>query len=603
MKTPYITILFVLFLAISWYEKSYSESKVNVENKEERLRDEYFKYFEANNAKSFFPVAEKLKNIYIQKGHKEKFYRIWCNEVIFYVNVKNLHRAISEVGKMRIDALNSNNKYGEALSCYDLGIIYEISKDNKLAKKYYNESIKLMTQFHSNEKIAPLYNRLATLYIETEPKKADSLLDLAMKKETDWTAKYDCYSQECYLGLTTDNAEKFYKYYKRCKYIEWNRNKFIVPEWRAYLEVIKQYFDKNYNRALYLTKNITEDADKHHIRYYIYKKIGDSDKALIEMEKMYQYEESSRAVADNEDFIAITQEMDKAKMQKERQEMQNKIRNITYSGFTFFLLLMIVLLHYLFIRKKNELKKLNRKNEELKLAREQAEASEKMKIEFIENMSHEIRTPLNTISGFTQIMATDTIDIDHETRKSMSFKITDNVKKLTDIIDNILELSALKSNGKIAGKEQIECNAFCKETLLNMTDSKSRRVKLIFTSNLSENKKLIANKHDLLTSIGKILTNACKFTTEGYIHMHCESSIDEKNLILSISDTGPGIPTEKAEVIFDKFVKLNSFTPGTGLGLTTCRYIIDKMGGMVILDKNYKNGCKFVITLPFGDIQ
>lgn len=207
MKTPYITILFVLFLAISWYEKSYSESKVYVENKEEILRDEYFKYFEANNAKSFFPVAEKLKNIYIQKGDKEKFYRIWCNEVIFYVNVKNLHRAISEVGKMRIDALNSNNKYGEALSCYDLGIIYEISKDNKLAKKYYNESIKLMTQFHSNEKIAPLYNRLATLYIETEPKKADSLLDLAMKKETDWTAKYDCYSQECYLGLTSDNAK------------------------------------------------------------------------------------------------------------------------------------------------------------------------------------------------------------------------------------------------------------------------------------------------------------------------------------------------------------------------------------------------------------
>lgn len=603
MKTSYITTLFVLILAVAWYEKSYSESKVNVDNKEEVLTEDYFKYFESNNAKCFFPVAEKLKNIYIQKGEKEKYYRIWCNEVIFYVNVKNLHRAISEVGKMRIDALNSNNKFGEALSSYDLGIIYEISKDNKLAKKYYNESIMLMKQLHNNKKMAPLYNRLATLYIETEPEIADSLLNLAMKKETDWTAKYDCYSQECYLGLTTDNAEKFYKYYEKCIYIKKYNNRYIVPEWGSYLEVIKQYFDKNYDKALYLTKGIAEDVDRHHIRYYIYKKLGDSDKALKEMEKMYQYEESKRAVADNEDFIAITQEMDKAKMQKERQEMQNKMRNVTYTGFTFLLLLMIVLLHYLFMRKKNELKKLNRKNEELKLAREQAEASERMKVEFIENMSHEIRTPLNTISGFTQIMATDTIEIDHDTRKSMSFKITDNVKKLTDIIDNILELSSLKSNWKIVGKEPINCNLLCKDALIKMTDAKNENVKLIFTSDLPDSKKLMANKHDLLTSMDKILTNACKFTIEGYIQMHCESSKDGKDLILSISDTGPGIPTEKAEVVFDKFVKLNSFTSGTGLGLTTCRYIIEKMGGKVVLDKDYDKGCKFIITLPFGDID
>ena len=68
-------------------------------------------------------------------------------------------------------------------------------------------------------------------------------------------------------------------------------------------------------------------------------------------------------------------------------------------------------------------------------------------------------------------------------------------------------------------------------------------------------------------------------------------------------DTGPGIPREKAEIVFDKFVKLDSFTSGTGLGLTACRYIIEQMGGIVILDKNYNKGCKFVITLPFGDVE
>ena len=601
MKTPYITILFIIILAVTWYEKSYSESTTKIDKKERMLTDEYYKYFEANNTKSFLPVAEKLKALYLQRGEEDKYYRVWGNEVIFYVNLKNLHRAITEVGKMRIDALNSNNKFGEALSYYNLGIIYEISKDNKLAKKYYNKSIKLMKQFHNNAKLAPLYNRLATLYIESEPEIADSLLNLAISKETDCNAKFDCYSQECYLGLTTDNPKKFYKYYKRCKYIEKKDPKYIVPEWIAYLDVIKQYFDKNYSKALYLTRNISEDIDRHHIRYYIYKKLGDSDKALKEMEKMYQYEESSRAVADNEDFIAITQEMDKAKMQKERQEMQNKIRNITYSGFTFLLLVMIVFLHFLFIRKRNELKKLNRKNEELRLARKQAEESEKMKVEFIENMSHEIRTPLNTISGFTQIMTTDSIDIDNETRKDMSFKITDNVNRLTDIIDNILELSSIRSNCKITGKESINCNAFCKEALSGMTNNKNEHVENIFTSDISNNKILRANRHYLLTSIGKILANACKFTAEGYIHMHCESSKDGKNFILSISDTGPGIPIEKAEVVFDKFVKLDNFTSGTGLGLTVCRYIIEQMGGIIILDKDYNKGCKFVITLPFGN--
>lgn len=93
-----------------------------------------------------------------------------------------------------------------------------------------------------------------------------------------------------------------------------------------------------------------------------------------------------------------------------------------------------------------------------------------------------------------------------------------------------------------------------------------------------------------------ILNNAAKFTTAGTIRMNLMRTSGKIRIM--VSDTGIGIPADKAEYIFDRFTKLDDFMPGTGLGLYSCRLIVTRLGGSIYLDTSYRDGACFCIDLP-----
>ncbi|MBQ0021042.1 MAG: HAMP domain-containing histidine kinase, partial [Bacteroidales bacterium] len=93
------------------------------------------------------------------------------------------------------------------------------------------------------------------------------------------------------------------------------------------------------------------------------------------------------------------------------------------------------------------------------------------------------------------------------------------------------------------------------------------------------------------------LTNACKNTREGEIHLHCSVTENPGKVTLSVADTGPGVPKEKADMIFNRFTKLNEFVQGSGLGLNICQTIANKLQGEVYLDTLYTNGARFVFVI------
>jgi signal transduction histidine kinase len=95
------------------------------------------------------------------------------------------------------------------------------------------------------------------------------------------------------------------------------------------------------------------------------------------------------------------------------------------------------------------------------------------------------------------------------------------------------------------------------------------------------------------------LTNACKHTSEGSIVLKAETS--QEQILFSVTDTGPGVPAEKAEEIFKRFVKLNDFVQGTGLGLSICHTLAEKLGGHVWLDTSYTGGARFMFTIPYKE--
>ena len=95
-----------------------------------------------------------------------------------------------------------------------------------------------------------------------------------------------------------------------------------------------------------------------------------------------------------------------------------------------------------------------------------------------------------------------------------------------------------------------------------------------------------------------LLSNAAKFTEKGEIRLSCHLDSVKQQLIIAVSDTGMGIPPDKQEWVFERFTKIDSFKPGTGLGLYMCRIIISRLGGTIQVDSDYTSGCRIVICLP-----
>ena len=97
------------------------------------------------------------------------------------------------------------------------------------------------------------------------------------------------------------------------------------------------------------------------------------------------------------------------------------------------------------------------------------------------------------------------------------------------------------------------------------------------------------------------LTNAEKYTEQGEIHLHCSLSENPGFVTYSVSDTGPGIPSDMADAIFERFKKLNEFKQGTGLGLNICRIVAERLHGKVKVDKSYTGGARFLFILPLSE--
>lgn len=234
-------------------------------------------------------------------------------------------------------------------------------------------------------------------------------------------------------------------------------------------------------------------------------------------------------------------------------------------------------------------------NEELKLAKEKAEQSDKLKSAFLANMSHEIRTPLNAIVGFSELL--HNTPNDEESAEYWKIISTNNELLLT-LIGDILDLSKIE-----AGYVDLAASLFDIALLFDeMTTQYSQKMpaKVKFECD-NPYKSYIVNldKNRLAQILTNFVNNAIKFTRQGMIKIGY--SIDADNILrLYCSDTGIGISQENKEKVFDRFEKLNDFAQGTGLGLSICKAIVDAQGGTIGVDSEIGKGSTFWIRIPLN---
>lgn len=221
-----------------------------------------------------------------------------------------------------------------------------------------------------------------------------------------------------------------------------------------------------------------------------------------------------------------------------------------------------------------------------------------MKTMFVQNMSHEIRTPLNAIVGFSQLLALPDGVISDEEKSKYGEYIMTNSNMLTMLVDDILNLSDVESGNYRVTLSKAKCNAPVEAAMKTAELRVPAGVRMYFTTEVDDDYEIMTDVHRVQQVLVNYITNACKHTKEGEIHIHCSIKERPGYITYSVTDTGEGIPEEKAEEIFERFTKLNAFAQGTGLGLSICRMIAAKLNGVVKLDTSYKNGARFIFQIP-----
>jgi signal transduction histidine kinase/CheY-like chemotaxis protein len=248
---------------------------------------------------------------------------------------------------------------------------------------------------------------------------------------------------------------------------------------------------------------------------------------------------------------------------------------------------------------------LEQSRSELVLAIEAAEGANVAKSEFLANMSHEIRTPMNGIIGMAEILSHGNLDPHQQEQLGIVRSSADSLLRL---LNDILDFSKIE-----AGRLEFEEISFSLRDLLGDTmhalaasaSGKGLEIAYHIASEIPDG--LVGDPGRLRQMVTNLLGNAIKFTDEGEAVLNVEiDSGDSENAVLhfSVRDTGPGVPLDKQEQIFESFSQADSSMGrrygGTGLGLAISKELADRLGGRMWLDSAPGRGCTFHFTLPFA---
>ena len=249
-----------------------------------------------------------------------------------------------------------------------------------------------------------------------------------------------------------------------------------------------------------------------------------------------------------------------------------------------------------------ELLKTNQEN--LAIAKEKAEESDRLKSTFLANMSHEIRTPMNSILGFSELLSEPSIS--PEQIKKFNKIIQLSGEQLMHIIDDIIDISKIELNQltiKYAPVNVHLCLQEVTEVQQNKIKSLGKKLKLNLIVE-EEFKDLIIESDEfrLKQIVNNLIGNSIKYTEKGIITVGCTiKSMDGKKFIeFFVKDTGRGIPKEAQEKIFDRFTQADNvdFKEGTGLGLSITKGLLELLGGSIHLESEPGKGSVFYFTLP-----
>jgi signal transduction histidine kinase len=227
---------------------------------------------------------------------------------------------------------------------------------------------------------------------------------------------------------------------------------------------------------------------------------------------------------------------------------------------------------------------------DLILARNRAEESDRLKTAFLANIGHEIRTPLNAIIGFADLLP---VVQSEEDRTQLITEIQNNNHKLLGIINGLVSMSEIEAGARSLTISAVDIH----ELLLLMVTKFQETTDVEMKCEFEQEQMMIHTDRDVLTEVlEKLVENAVKFTLQGSITVGY--NVEPEHLLLWVRDTGKGIAQHDQKRIFERFVKVDEYIPGTGLGLSVVQSHVTHLGGTVGVESEVGEGSTFWVRLP-----
>ncbi len=225
-------------------------------------------------------------------------------------------------------------------------------------------------------------------------------------------------------------------------------------------------------------------------------------------------------------------------------------------------------------------------------ARNKAEESDRLKTAFLANMGHEIRTPLNAIVGFADLLP---VVESEEDRNQLIREIQANNHKLLRIIDGLVSMSKIEAGAKSLMMAKVDIN----QLLHQMAETYQPTTTLTISTECPlEEFPMQTDREKLLEILDNLMQNAVKFTSQGSVTLGYD--VLESNVRIWVKDTGKGIPADDQEKIFERFVKLDEYIPGTGLGLSVAKSHALSLNGKIGVKSQVGEGSTFWVELPLS---
>ncbi|MBD2355963.1 response regulator [Tolypothrix sp. FACHB-123] len=258
-------------------------------------------------------------------------------------------------------------------------------------------------------------------------------------------------------------------------------------------------------------------------------------------------------------------------------------------------------------RKRAE-EQLRRSSERISLANAELERAARLKDEFLASMSHELRTPLNSILGMAELLLEEVFGSLTSQQRQFLQTVEQSGQHLLELINDILDLSKIESGKMELLLGSISVRPLC-ESSLNFVRQEARQKQIQLTCEIAENvSEIEADERRLLQVLVNLLANAVKFTPGGgRVSLEVKMNFPQQAVKFRVMDTGIGIAATDMNKLFQPFVQLDSSLsrryPGTGLGLSLVRRIVDLHGGSIKVESELGQGSCFSVLLPWHPLQ